>query len=294
LGHAPLLLLTALGAWAAAGLALPDDVSRRWLDAALTALIVIAVTTVAARAAATGVRRWVRRSSSTLPAGSLMANLVRFVVWLLGGLVLLQSLGIEITPIITGLGIGGLAVALALQPTLANLFSGFQILASRQVGAGDYIRLESGEEGYVTEVRWRNTAIEGLFDDHEVVVPNSKLADSIVTNYHLPRRVIWTRCDVGVHYDSDLEEVERVTLAAAREIVSEASGQVDGLEPVLRFHTFGDSSIDLTVRIPVEEFALQFPVRHEFVKRLHRRYREHGITIPYPIRTVEWEAGTND
>ncbi len=287
LGHAPMLVLTAIGAWAAAHILLPNDVSRQPLNTAFVVLLVVAATMVGARVLSAGVRRWIRRSTTALPASSLVTNLVQFVVYLLGLLIVLQTLEIKITPIITGLGIGGLAVALALQPTLANVFSGFQILATGQVRGGDYIRLDSGEEGYVTDVRWRNTAIKGLFDDHEVVVPNSRLADSIVTNYHLPRRVLWARCDVGVHYESDLDRVEEVTLEVAREVARDEGGEIYGLEPVLRFHTFGESSIDLTVRIPVEEFSRQFRLRHEFVKRLHRRYREEEITIPFPIRTLE-------
>jgi small-conductance mechanosensitive channel len=287
LGHAPLLLFAAAGTYAAARVALPEGIPRDPLNKTLVVLVLLAVTTVAARAASRAARSWLGRSTTSLPASSLVTNLVQFTVYLLGGLLILQALDIAISPILTTLGIGGLAVALALQPTLANVFSGFQILAARQVRAGDYVHLESGEEGYVTDVRWRNTAIRGLFDDHVVVVPNSKLADSIVTNYHLPRRVLWARCDVGVHYDSDLEHVEKVTLEVARDLVREVAGQVFDLEPVLRFHTFGASSIDLTVRIPVEEFSKQYRLRHEFVKRLHRRYREEGITIPFPIRTLE-------
>lgn len=287
LGHAPLLLFTAAGTYAAARVALPEGVPRGPLNKTLAVLVLLAITTVVARAASRGAKSWLRRSTTSLPASSLVTNLVQFLVYLLGGLLILQALDIEITPILTTLGIGGLAVALALQPTLANVFSGFQILAARQVRAGDYVRLGTGEEGYVTDVRWRNTAIQGLFDDHVIVVPNSRLADSIVTNYHLPRRAQWTRCDVGVHYDSDLERVEEVTLDVARDVLREVAGQVYDLEPVVRFHTFGASSIDMTVRIPVEEYAKQFELRHEFVKRLHKRYREEGITIPFPIRTLD-------
>jgi small-conductance mechanosensitive channel len=117
-------------------------------------------------------------------------------------------------------------------------------------------------------------------------VPNSKLADAIVTNYYLPRKVLWLRCDVGVGYESDLEKVEAVSLEVAHDVVRQFSGNVRGLEPALRFHTFGDSSVDFTIRIPVEEFSGQFRVRHQYVKRLHARYRDEGINIPFPIRTL--------
>lgn len=300
LGHAPLLLFTAAGAYAAA-IQSPLAVSQEVLNTILSVLLILAATLVTARMAAQLARHWVARTSSGTAATELVGNLTKVLVFVLGLLVILQTLDVKISPIIASLGIGGLAVALALQSTLANLFAGFQILAARQVGAGDYVKLETGEEGYVVDIRWRNTTIKGLFDDHEIVVPNSKLADSIVTNYALPRRVLWARMEVGVHYDSDLDEVERVSLEVAREVVKEHAGEVFDLEPVLRFQSFGDSSIVFAIRMPVEEFSAQFRLRHEFVKRLHRRYAEEGIVIPFPIRTlhlpealrVERDGGTS-
>jgi len=286
LGHAPTLLLTAAGAYA--GLLVADlPLARDTLNHTMLVLLILAGTAVTARLLGGLVSYSTSRPDSSLPASSLLTNLSKVFVYLIGAVIILQNLEIPITPLITGLGIGGLAVALALQPTLSNVFAGFQVLAAREVSTGDYIRLDSGEEGYVLDIKWRNTTIQGLFDDHQIVVPNSKLADAILTNYFLPRKVLWLRCDVGVGYESDLEKVEAVSLEVACDVVTRFSGNVRGLEPALRFHTFGDSSVDFTVRIPVEEFSRQFHVRHEFVKRLHARYREEGINIPFPIRTLQ-------
>ena len=285
LGHAPTLLFTAAGAYV--GLLVADyALARETLNRTMLVLLILAGTAVAARLLGALVSYSTSRPGSTLPASSLLTNLARAFVYLIGIVIILQSLEIPITPLVTTLGIGGLAVALALQPTLSNVFAGFQMLAAGQVSAGDYIRLDSGEEGYVLDIKWRNTTIQGLFDDHEIVVPNSKLADAIVTNYYLPRKVLWLRCDVGVGYESDLEKVEAVSLEVAHDVVRQFSGNVRGLEPALRFHTFGDSSVDFTIRMPVEEFSGQFRVRHEYVKRLHARYRDEGINIPFPIRTL--------
>ncbi len=285
LGHAPTLLLTAAGAYA--GLLVSDfPLARQTLTVAMPALLIFAATVVAAKLVGGLVRYSTSRPGSALPGSALFTNIAKVLVYTVGVVIILQTLDIPITPLITGLGIGGIAVALALQPTLSNVFAGIQVLAARQLSVGDYIRLDTGEEGYVVDIKWRTTTIEGLFDDHEIVVPNSKLADAIVTNYHLPRKVLWLDCDVGVGYESDLEEVERVSLEVAAEVTRQFSGNVRGLEPALRFHTFGDSSVDFTVRIPVEEFSRQFRVRHEYVKRLHARYRDAGINIPFPIRTV--------
>jgi len=285
LGHAPTLLFTAAGAYI--GLLVADYAIAETLNRTMAVLLILAGTAVAARLVGGLVRYSTSRPGSALPSSSLLTNLAKVLVYLVGVVIILQNLQIPITPLVTGLGIGGLAVALALQPTLSNVFAGFQVLAAGQVSPGDYIRLDSGEEGYVLDIKWRNTTLQGLLDDHEIVVPNSKLADAIVTNFYLPRKVLWLRCDVGVGYESDLEKVEAVSLEVAHDVVRQFSGNVRGLTPFLRFHTFGDSSVDFTVHIPVEEFSHQFLLRHEYVKRLHARYRDEGINIPFPIRTLQ-------
>jgi small-conductance mechanosensitive channel len=284
--RAPIIWFTALGAVAATHLLpLSSDVVGA-LDRVLFALIIFSITLVVARIAAGVVSDYARRSHTAVPATSLVTNVIQLVIYVGGLLFILQSLGVSIMPLITTLGIGGLAVALALQPTLANVFAGFQIIASRQVRQGDYIRLEQGEEGYVTDIKWRNTTIKALWDDHEVVVPNSKLGDSVVINYHLPARSFWVKIDVGVHYDSDLERVEEVVQEVAKEVSEEFGGGGRRQEPVVRFREFGDSSINLIVRLQVDRYATQFRLRHEFIKRLHRRFGEERITIPFPIRTL--------
>jgi len=220
-----------------------------------------------------------------IPSSSIIANITRVVVFIVGGLVILQTLGISVTPILTALGVGGLAVALALQDTLTNLFSGIQVIASKQIRAGDFIRLDTGEEGTITDITWRNTTIQAMANN-TVIIPNSKLASAIIRNFSLPENEISMYLDVGVAYDSDLEKVERITLETARNILATAEGAVSDFEPLLRYHTFGDSSIGFTVILRVEEFSYQFPVKHAFVKALHLAYLKNNIEIPFPIRTI--------
>ncbi len=216
---------------------------------------------------------------------TLFTNLTRLLVFLIGTLIILQSLNISITPILTALGVGGLAVALALQDTLSNLFSGLQVIASKQVRRGDYVKLESGEEGYVTDITWRNTAIRAL-PNNMVIVPNSKLASTLVTNYYQPEKEMSVLVQVGVSYQSDLKKVEQVTIDVVKEVLREVKGGVPEFEPFIRYHTFADSSINFTVILRAREFTDQFLVEHEFIKRLHARYQHEGIEIPFPIRTI--------
>ncbi|MEC7846967.1 MAG: mechanosensitive ion channel family protein [Gemmatimonadota bacterium] len=231
------------------------------------------------------------RAGGTIKSPTLVVNLARIAVGVLGLFIILQNLGIDITALITALGIGGIAIALALQDTLGNLFAGVQIILSRQVRQGNYICLSSGEEGWVTDVKGRNTTIQTFPDGNLVTVPNSLLASSIVKNFSMPRKALWVTLEVGVSYDSDLEHVEVVALEVAKEVLGEVDGGVAGEDPIVRYHTFGDSSINFDMRMMVREFQSQGPVKHEFIKRLHRRFNDEGIEIPFPIRTVMMAGG---
>lgn len=226
-------------------------------------------------------------------SASLLSNLVRIIVITIGILMILQSIGISVTPILATLGIGGLAVGLAFQDTLSNLFSGLYLIISRQVRTGDYVRLGSGEEGYVTDISWRNTTIRELLNNL-VVVPNTKLSSAIFKNYHLPAPEIVLQITVGVSYDSNLEEVERVTIDVAKEVMQTVSGGVKDFEPFVRYQSFEEFRIEFIVFLRVIEFLDQRLVKHEFIKRLHKRYREEGIEIPLPSRTVYLKQNFNE
>ncbi len=259
------------------------------LKDALLIAFVISVAVVTARIAAGLVRLYFSRVQG-LPSSSLITNVLRTIIAALAALVILQSLGVRITPVLGALGIGGLAVALALQETLANLFAGIVIILSRQLRPHDFVKLSSGEEGYVQDISWRNTTIREL-PNNMIIVPNSELASSIVTNYYQPARQMSVLLNVGVSYDSDLEHVEEVTVAVATEVMAEIEGGVPESRPFIRYNNFGDFSIDFTVIMQTSEVVSQYLIKHEFIKRLHRRYGEEGIEIPFPIRTIHSPGG---
>jgi small-conductance mechanosensitive channel len=225
-----------------------------------------------------------------LPAASIFKNAVKILIFAIGVLIILQTLGISITPIITTLGVGGLAVALALQDTLANLFAGFHIVGTKRVKPNDYIRLDSGEEGYVVDVTWRDTLLRQL-PNNFMIIPNSRLSSAVVTNFYRPQKAMNVLVEVGIDYGSDLEQAEQVTLEVANQVLKEVPGGVKDFEPFVRYHTFADSSINFTVYLRCEEFFDKFLVQHEFIKRLKKRYDREGINIPFPIRTVIMRRG---
>ncbi|MFJ2827891.1 mechanosensitive ion channel family protein [Streptomyces sp. NPDC087263] len=269
---------------AAAVLPLTSSVGHT-VNRTLTVLLILVSTIAAARFIAGLVRSLAQSRSGVAGSATIFVNITRVVVLAMGFLVMLQTLGISIAPLLTALGVGGLAVALALQDTLANLFAGVHILASKTIQPGDYIRLSSGEEGYVVDINWRNTTVRQL-SNNLVIIPNAQLAGTNMTNFNRPEQQMTLLVQVGVGYDSDLDHVERVTTEIVAEVMTEITGAVPDHEPAVRFHTFGDSRISFTVILGVGEFSDQYRIKHEFIKRLHKRYREEGIRIPAPTRSV--------
>jgi small-conductance mechanosensitive channel len=260
----------------------------------LRVIVILSVTIAVARICVGFVNLYSKKAGGVFVTTTLFSNITKLVVFIIGLLVILDLLGISITPMLTALGVGGLAVALALQDTLSNLFAGIQIIASKKLRVGDYIKIDTGEEGYVTDITWRNTTIRAL-PNNIIVVPNAKLSSTIVTNFYMPESEMSVLVEVGVSYASDLEKVEKVTIEVAKEVMKEVLGGVPGFDPFIRYNTFGDSSINFTTILRAREYVDQYLIKHEFVKRLHRRYNMEGIEIPFPIRTIYMkEKGKED
>lgn len=257
-----------------------------WIGRVLLGLWVLSLTIMSARLAGDLIRYHGSDIPGALPVTTLTQTLAQLAVVILGLVVLLNLQGISITPILTALGVGGLAVALALQDTLSNLFAGFYVAVARQVRLGDYIRLNSGEEGYVTDIGWRSTTIRAL-TNNMIIVPNNKLGQAIVTNYYLPERRLGVSIQIGVGYDSDPDQVERVLLEEARAAAGDIPAMLAEPAPSVTLDPgFGDSALVFTLGYSVQEFNDQFRVRHELRKRILKRFRQEKIDMPFPTRTI--------
>src|SRR5262249_11502076 len=265
--------------------------SDRVFDVAVAGVLILALIIFADRIGRRLIERLALRSSVVQGALGLFQGGVRGMIIGLGVLIFLDSVGISITPLIASLGVGTLAVALALQDTLANLFAGLYMIAEKPVEAGHFIKLESGEQGHVTRVGWRNTRIR-MLNDTVVVVPNSKLASSVITNFSLPNHEFAVSVDLGVDYDSDLEQVEQITLDVARELMTHSDEAIFGFESRMRYHTFADPSVNFTVWLGARDFVSGMKIKHEFIKLLHRRYRNESISMPFPTRTLDFRPNT--
>lgn len=211
-------------------------------------------------------------------------TLVSIIVWGLALTFILDQLGVDISALLAGLGIAGVAVALALQNTLSGLFSAVGLALDKPVRQGDFVQLENGVKGFVKDISMRATRIE-TFEGNLVIVPNSKLSEMTITNSFLPEDR--TRFDVlvGVAYDTDLDKAERVAIEVAKKVL-DMHGAGANKEPFVRFVSFGDSAIEMKVFLTVNQFLDQYVVKHDFVKALHVRFAKEKIEIPFPQRVV--------
>src|SRR3989441_1807886 len=257
------------------------------LEVAFQVALILSVTFTLASVVATLIGLASERRALGGPVTGLAQTASRVTVLVVGVLVLLSVLGIHVTPILTALGVGGLAVALALQDSLANLFAGMHLLADKPIRVGDYVKIADTTEVYVVDIGWRSTRIR-MLQNTVVVVPNKKVAESIITNYDLPEPRLSLAIRVSVGYKSDPDHVERTLVDEATKGLGQIPGLLAHPAPFVRLIPgFGESSLDFTLNVEVASFVDQYVVQHELRKRILRRLRAEGIEIPYPVRTVE-------
>jgi small-conductance mechanosensitive channel len=220
---------------------------------------------------------------------------VRGLFAILAITIVLEHNHVSLTAVWTTLGVGSVAVALALQETLSNLFAGLYLLADRPVNPGDYIKLDSGQEGYVIRIGWRSTTLRTQ-SNNIVFVPNSTMAKAVIINYSLPELRVSLSIPVRVSYGSDPRRVEKALLDVTREAAQEglAGLLLDPPPGVTLTPGFGDSSLDFTLNLNVRRFEDQVPVQSELRKRILARFAKEGIAIPFPTRTIGLDHTTRD
>ena len=258
-----------------------------YIPKTLQALWAISLTLAVSHFLGNMVRFYGSTVAGTRSVTSLSQKLVQLSVLVVGLLWLFKVVfDISLTPILTTLGVGGLAVALALQDTLSNLFAGFYVSVSGLVRIGDYIRLSTGEEGYVTDINWRCTTMRTCVNNL-VVIPNNKLGQAIFTNYFLPdgRMVAWILCGVGG--DCDIDLVQKLMLEEAVAGAAEIDSVLADPPPTVRFNPGPwDGALIFQVVFSISQFADQPVARSELRKRIFLRLRREGIPVSFPTSTA--------
>ena len=275
--------------WAALSLALRDveiaEPFGLYVSNFLIIILMASITHAAAKLIVGLLNLWSKKQGGGFPSTIMFTNFVWITVYSIGLLVILDALEISIAPMLTALGIGGLAVSLALKDTLTDVFAGLHILLSKKVQPGDFVSLDSGEMGYIQNITWRNTKM--LERTNNIIhIPNTKLSKAIIKNYDSGESSFSVKIPMGVGYDSDLDVVERVVMEVANDLHQKMDEMNKKSTPSIKFKGFGESSIDFMVYFRGNKYGDQNPIIHAFVKKLHKRFNEEGIEIPFPMRTV--------
>lgn len=242
-------------------------------------LLVGSATFMCADIASHVAREYGHAGDPTHASSTLVQNVARVGVLTAGFLTILNGLGVSITPILTALGVGGLAIALALQDTLANLFAGFYVTIARQIRVGDYIRLDSGQEGRLEDIAWRAARLHTV-TNNSVIIPNAKLAQAIVTNFDMPDAGVSLPVDVVVDHTNDIAAVEALMLDVAQHVMRDLRVADRQHDAKVRVQAVTETGVTLTATLWADTITAQGELRHVFLKRLHLAFREHGVVWP--------------
>jgi len=210
--------------------------------------------------------------------------LSRITIYLIALIIVLQRFGVEITPLLATLGIGGIAVAYALQPTLASFFAGFYLLSDRPIKGGEFIALEDENaviKGFVEEIGWRMTRIRTR-GNYTYFIPNEKITSTSTVNFSRGIQNNWKGASVtvGVKYGSDVDKVKKVIHDAVHK-VQERDPKIAKSEPIVRLDKFGDSALEFKVLYEVNNYFETELVAGEVREEILKGFEKAKIEIPF-------------
>ena len=249
-----------------------------WLERAWIVVAVLSVTVFLTRLAGTLTRSLVASDKSRLPSASIVLNIVRFVIWVIGFMVALNLLGVQIGPLLTALGVTGIAVSLGLQDILRNLFTGLQITLTHQYEPGQFVHLQSGEEGEVIDLTWRETRLRTPTGDI-AVVPNSVIGNTVVTNHSSGEELYVLDVQFTVATDSDLDRVVSVAVEAARTTAEESAEVEASFSPTCDVVALAGAGATCVTRLGVKHYRRRRIAQDAYLRALQKRFRIEGIAL---------------
>jgi len=248
-------------------------------------IYIVIVTGVLAKIITRLITEWLKVKKNFEAVPKLISRVINLGIYITSLVIILSYFDVEIAPLIAGLGIGGLAVGLALQNTLANFFSGIHIVSDEPIKLGDYIEIGTDIAGTVVDIGWRSTKIRTLGGDM-IIVPNTKVSESVIVNLSKNDDSVSAKVVCGVDYSADMEEVERVAFEVAKQVQSSADGAVHDKDPYFAFTEFADSNINFVVYLRAETRMTRMGLQNTFMKALKKRFDTENIEISWPVRKI--------
>jgi small-conductance mechanosensitive channel len=285
--HRPIFVTVLLIGLSLSFLLVAPSESIRWFWRNSVATLVILIWVTFGVQVCTIIYSWLtketQRARAIQPATRpLFETATKLVLIALGIYFILVAWGVDPFGWLATAGIAAVAVGLAAQDTLGNLFAGISIMADAPYKLGDYIVLDNQERGEVTKIGLRSTRVITR-DDIEITIPNSIIASSKIINETSGRWVKQRlRIPVGVAYGSDIDQAQSVLLNAAEA----QDGVCENPRPWVKFNGFGESSLDLEIRCWIENPRSKGRVTSALNKAAYQALAEHKIEIPYPKRDV--------
>jgi MscS family membrane protein len=198
-----------------------------------------------------------------------------YIIWMLGLMIALSGVGVEIGPVIAGMGIAGLALALAAQNLISNVFGGMTITLDQLYKVGDRVEF-SGVYGDIYEIKPRYTKIKTL-DNMIITIPNSKVINDNIVNYAAPDTTVRVKIPVSVAYGTDPEKVDKIML----EIVDNTPKVLKIPKPLVRFTQYAESSQNFELLVWIDHYDDRHPVLDRIFRDMFKRFKEEGIEIPF-------------
>jgi small-conductance mechanosensitive channel len=276
-------LLWCLAAALAVALRFPEIAApqQRLLERSIVIFLILSFSWFAAALSVRLIALYGERQRMPFAVVGLSRTLVYILVFAIGAMILLNYLQLSITPLVTALGVGGLAVALAFQDTLANFFAGVHILVETPIRVGDFIQLSTGEEGTVTDIGWRTTRLV-TGGQNTVVVPNTKITTLILVNYSLPTRRQAFAISIVAGVDADPRRVLEIAAeeAARADRVLADPPPLAQLDPGLT-----PTHLQVKVIVHVADRMDQGPAASDVRMRIYERLRREGVPMRMETRS---------
>ena len=206
-------------------------------------------------------------------------------IYLFAIVIILGQFNIQIGPLLAGLGVAGLAIALGLKTTLENLFSALFLVADKSINIGDWIQLEDGTKAYIEDISWRSVRIRTI-GGNAVIVPNAVFVGQQISSYDYPVSSFYTSVRLGVSYDTDLEKAEYIALQAAEKVIKDEGVTEQNNNPTVRYKLFGTSAIEFIIILKIDKVKNESRIKHALIKELHKQFRENNIEIPFPQMVI--------
>ncbi len=243
-------------------------------------LIIFTIAYLVERITTHFIKRWLHVSNRRQQRATRFAlRFVRLAIYIVALLGVLDYFEVEITPLIAALGIGGLAIGLALNDSLSNFFAGLYIVSASPIQVGDFIEFPIEKiNGYVEDVGWRATRLRTLYNT-TLIIPNTRISQSIVVNTYLPNRQVEVPFEYAVPADMDLERIERVSIKIAKRLQKKISGAVRTFKPYMRYTALGEKTVTFNVVFGIEEYTARFLFIHEYIKAFKRQLEKEQLRV---------------